>query len=173
MHLKSLKFWTVVFIGMAVFDFLITHFYTSQEQFGVELEGNSLVRVLMAQFGISQGLLLCLSIELAYCFLILGGFFLIVKRWMNKKPKERYFKVDIVVFNIGIPFILIAIALGHLFGGLSWVIGTTGVMGLAEFLQVFALVLILCGTGQAYNVYKITQSVFDTSSHVKIEGDVQ
>lgn len=151
-----MRFWIIIYIGMALFDTTITYICVNYKQFGIGSESNPLINRLMGQFGIWQGLLLCFLQEISYYFLILGIFYLLIRYVTSKIPEYDHFKIDILVFNIGIPFITISCALLHLFGGLSWVTFIIlGSIDFINFLKLFMLIITFCSIFQAYYVYKL------------------
>ena len=157
MHLKSTWFWVAVYGVMTSFDVMITYVFVSRDSFGIGAEGNPFLSSLMEQFGIWQALTISVLIEFLYCGLILGVFCTFLKYKMKKRSEEFCHKVDVLVFNIGIPFAMMAGVLLHLFGVLSWLVFLImGSIDLVGFLKLFMAITILCGIFQAYHVHKLS-----------------
>jgi hypothetical protein len=72
------------------------------------------------------------------------------------RSEELKYKVDMLIFNIGVPFIIMASALLHLFGGILWVmIGIVGPGNGIDPLQLLIYITIFCGILQAYHVFNL------------------
>jgi len=144
-----------------MFDVLITYYFLSIEGFGINTEGNQLIRNLMEQYGIEQGLALYVVQEFVIFFTLWGVFFLIMIRLIKGTSSQFQCKIDLLIFNIGAPFIIMASALSHFFGGLFWLIfGITGSIDVIDPSTLIIYITILCGMFQTYQLYniKINQS---------------
>ncbi|MFX1293299.1 MAG: hypothetical protein ACFFD2_00375 [Promethearchaeota archaeon] len=152
MHLKSIKIWMIAYVALTLFDVIVTYIFISGPSFGIENEGNALIRNLMNRFGIWQGLTIYVLQEFAFTFLIWGAFYYIIKFLVKEKSEQLRYKVDIIIFNIGAPFIIMASALLHLFSGIIWLV--LGFIGEIDMLKFVIYVIILCAIFQAYHVFK-------------------
>jgi len=148
--------WMVAYIVLALFDIVITYIFINGGQFGIEDEGNTLIRSLMGRYGIWQGLTIYLIQDLVIFFLIWGCFYYILKHLLKDRPHQLVSKVDIIIFNLGIPFFIMASALLHLFGGIFWlVLGITGALEMWFPLKFITYITIICGLSQAYYAIKL------------------
>jgi hypothetical protein len=159
MHLESMRNWMITYIGFAVFDVIVTYICLNQPPFGIEDEGNSLIRTLMEQFGLWQGLTIYLIQEFVAFFALWIGVLYLFKYLLRKRSEAFQLKVDILIFNLFVPFIIMASALLHLFGGISW-IGYAMAGELNSFfpMQFFVYITVICGILQAYHVFKLTST---------------
>ncbi len=159
MHLSSMRNWMIAYLGFAVFDVVVTYICLSQPPFSIADEGNSLIRALMEQFGLWQGLTIYMIQEFAAFFALWLGMLYLFKYLMKKRREALKLKVDILIFNLFIPFIIMASALLHLFGGISW-IGYAMAGELNSFfpMQFFVYVTVICGIIQAYYIFKLTST---------------
>jgi len=169
MHLSSMRNWMIAYIGFAFFDVIVTYICLSQPPFGIEDEGNSLIRALMEQFGLWQGLTIYLIQEFAAFFALWIGMLYLFKYLLKKRSEPLQLKVDILIFNLAIPFFIMASALLHLFGGISW-IGYAMAGELNSFfpMQFFVYVTVICGIIQAYRVFKLTSTSRSASDKLLI-----
>lgn len=156
MHLKAIRNWILAYLGMAFFDIIVTAIFISQEQFGIDYERNTVIKALMEQYGIWQGLTLYLMQEFALFFLLWGGFYFLIRYLVKNRPNEVQYKFDILIFNLVMPFIIMASALVHLFGGIPWLfLGFTGRVDPIDPLQLIVFVTMFCGLLQAYQLYQL------------------
>jgi len=169
MHLNSMRNWMIAYIGFAFFDVIVTYICLSQPPFGIEDEGNSLIRALMEQFGLWQGLTIYLIQEFAVFFVLWIGILYLFKYFLKNRSEALQVKVDILIFNLFIPFFIMASALLHLFGGISW-IGYAMAGELNSFfpMQFFVYVTVICGIIQAYFVFKLTSTSRSASDKLLI-----
>jgi len=155
----------LVYVVLTVFDVVVTYFFVSQEQFGVVYESNPLIRNLMEQLGIWQGLTVYVLQEFVIFFTMWGIFYYIINSLVKGRSEELHNKIDIVIFNIGVPFFIMASALLHLFGGIFWImIGITGQVEIVNPLQLIIYITALCGLFQAFQVYKLNSNNKTTSN---------
>lgn len=169
MHLHSMRNWMIAYIGFAVFDVIVTYISLSQPPFGIEDEGNSLIRSLMEQFGLWQGLTIYLIQEFAAFFVLWIGMLYLFKYLMKKRSDDFKLKVDIIIFNLIIPFIIMASALLHLFGGISWIgYVMTGELNSFFPMQLFVYITVICGILQAYYVFKLASTSRSTSDKLLV-----
>jgi len=159
MHLNSMRNWMIAYIGFAFFDVIVTYICLSQPPFSIADEGNALIRDLMEHFGLWQGLTIYLIQEFAVFFALWIGILYLFKYLMKKRSEELKLKIDILIFNLFIPFLIMASALLHLFGGISW-IGYKMAGQLNSFfpMQFFVYVTVICGILQAYYIFKLTSN---------------
>ena len=161
--------WIITYIGLAFFDVIVTYICLSQPPFSIADEGNSLIRALMEQYGLWQGLTIYLIQEFAIFFVLWIGILYLFKYLMKNRGEDIKLKIDIIVFNLFIPFIIMASALLHLFGGISWI----GVMMAGEIntffpMQFIVYVTVICGIIQAYYVFKLTSNSRPASNKLPI-----
>ena len=131
--------------------------FINSGQFSIVDEGNDLIRSLMEQYGIWQGLFIYIVQEFLIFFLMWGFFYYIIKRLIKDKSEGLQYKVDILIFNLGVPFIVMASALLHLFGGIFWIVlGTTETLDIWFPLKFIVYVTIFCGIFQAYYLFKLS-----------------
>jgi len=160
-----MRLWMLVYVVLTVFDVVVTYFFVSQEQFGVVYESNPLIRNLMEQLGIWQGLTVYVLQEFVIFFTMWGIFYYIINSLVKGRSEELHNKIDIVIFNIGVPFFIMASALLHLFGGIFWImIGITGQVEIVNPLQLIIYITALCGLFQAFQVYKLNSNNKTTSN---------
>jgi len=149
----------IAYIGFAFFDVIVTCICLNQPPFGIEDEGNSLIRALMEQFGLWQGLTIYIIQEFAAFFALWIGMLYFFKYLLKNRSEALQVKVDILIFNLFIPFIIMASALLHLFGGLSWIgVAMAGELNSFFPMELFVYVTVICGILQAYHVFKLTST---------------
>jgi len=169
MHLKSMRNWIIAYISFAFFDVIVTYVCLSQPPFSIADEGNSLIRALMEQFGLWQGLTIYLIQEFATFFVLWIGVLYLFKYLMKNRSEDINLKIDIIVFNLFIPFIIMASALLHLFGGISWIgYKMAGELNAFFPMQLFVYITIICGIIQAYYVFKLTLNRRPASNELPI-----
>ena len=162
-----MKFWMLVYASLTLFDVILTYFFVSSGQFGIEDEANSLIRLLMEKYGIWQGLSIYVIQEFLMFFLMWGCFYYILKQLIKNRSELLQQKVDLLIFNMGIPFIIIASALLHLFGGIAWLF--LGVLGIPEPLSSLKLIIyttIFCGLLQCFYAYKLNLELMTSSEQL-------
>lgn len=164
-----MRFWMLSYLGLTLFDIIVTYIFVSQEQFGIVSESNPLIRNLMEQFGIWQGLTIYMIREFLIFFAMWSLFFFTINYFVKGRSDEFHHKIDMLIFNIGVPFIIMASALLHLFGGIFWIlIGITGHVEIVDPLQLIIYITMLCGLFQAYQVYKLnSKSDINSDQSVK------
>lgn len=151
-----MRFWIGAYVVLALFDVVVTYIFVSQERFGVMHEGNPLIRTLMEQYGIWQGLTLYVIQEFVIFFVMWGLFYYVIRHLIKGRSEELHYKIDVIIFNIGVPFVIMASVLLHFFGGLFWImLGITGRVDLIDPLQLIIYISMFCGIFQAYQVYKL------------------
>jgi hypothetical protein len=156
MHLKAVRNWIIIYMGLACFDMIVTAIFVSQERFGIDYERNPVIKALMEQYGIWQGLTFYLMQEFALFFLLWGSFYYVIRTLLKNRTEEIQYKVDIIIFNLAMPFTIMASALVHLFGGVPWLfLGLMGRVDPIDPLQLIVYVTMLCGLLQAYHIYKL------------------
>jgi len=171
MHLTAIRNWISIYIGLAFFDIIVTAIFISQERFGIGYERNSVIKVLMEQFGIWQGLLLYLAQEFALFFLLWGSFCLLLQYLLKNRSEQIRRKCDILIFNLAMPFIIMASAMVHLFGGVPWLfLGLTGHADIIDPLRLIVYATMLCGLLQAYQLYRLYSKETITSSPVPAQN---
>ncbi len=157
MHLQSMRFWMITYVLLTFFDVIVTYFFISSGQFGIVDEGNAVIRNLMEQFGIWQGLTIYIIQEFLFFFLVWGCFYYIILHLIKNRSQEVQHKIDILIFNLGVPFIIMANALLHLFAGLFWIVlGTTDVLDRWFPLNFVVYITIFFGIAQAYYLFRVS-----------------
>ena len=165
MHLKSMKLWMLAYVVLTFFDVIITYIFISGPDFDIADEGNVMIRNLMEQFGVWQGLTIYVIQEFVLFFLMWGLLYYIVNRLVKDRSEDLQFKVDIIVFNLGMPFIIMASALLHLFAGFFWIgYGIAGEIGVWFPMNFIVYVTIFLGMFQAYHVFKLQSEHTSPSS---------
>ena len=160
-----MRLWMLVYVVLTVFDVVVTYFFVSQEQFGIIYESNPLIHNLMEQLGIWQGLTVYVLQEFVIFFAMWGIFYLIINNLIKGRSEELRHKIDMTIFNIGVPFFIIASALLHLFGGIFWImVGLTGQVEIVDPLQLIIYITAICGLFQAVHVYKLNSHSKSTSN---------
>lgn len=166
MHLKSMYFWMAIYCGLAVFDIGITYISITQ-RFGVEFESNLFVRALMEQYGILSGLIFYILQEFFFFFILWGLFYYFIKLLAKGKSEKTLYKIDILIFNMGVPFPIIVSALLHLAGGLSWIfLSTLPYMNFGDCLKIMLLIMMMSCIFQTYHVYKLNSKVENTANKI-------
>ena len=151
--------WILAYVGLTCFDMIVTAIFISQERFGIWYERNPVIKALMEQFGIWQGLGFYLMQEFALFFLLWGSFYYLIRSLLKNRTEKIRQKVDIIIFNLAMPFIIMASALVHLFGGVPWLfLGLTGRVDPIDPLQLIVYVTMLCGLLQVYHIYKLNST---------------
>lgn len=169
MYLKSIRNWIIAYIGFTFFDVIVTYICLSQPPFGIADEGNSLIRNLMEQFGLWQGLTIYVIQEFATFFVLWIGILYLFKYLMKNRSEDIKLKINIIIFNLFIPFIIMASALLHLFGGISWIgVKIAGEINAFFPMQFIVYVTIICGIIQAYYVFKLTLNSRPASNELPI-----
>ncbi len=172
MHLKAMRLWMGAYVIFAFFDVIVTYIFVSGPDFEIADEGNAVIRSFMEQYGIWQGLTLYLIQEFAMFFLLWGIFYYILKRLIKEKSEQTRYKVDIIVFNLGVPFIIMASALLHLFGGIFWLsVGLSGKLYIIFPLKLIVYVTVICGIFQAYHVLKLSNEYRSTLNQSAVSGE--
>ncbi|MHA1276765.1 MAG: hypothetical protein ACTSQI_13725 [Candidatus Helarchaeota archaeon] len=155
-RLRSMKIWIIVYVILTFFDVIVTYFVMSGGVFGIADEGNAAIRALMEKYGIWQGLTIYVIQEFAIFFLLWGGLYLIIKHLMKDRSEAILRRVDIVIFNIGAPFFIMASALLHLFGGIFWIVlSSTGALDMWFPLNFIVYMTAICGFLQTIHVSKL------------------
>ncbi len=167
MHLKSMRSWMLIYLIFTLFDVVVTYIFVSQEQFGIIYESNLLIRNLMEQLGIWQGLSVYVLQEFLMFFVMWGLFYYVMNYLVKGRSEDLHFKVDMLIFNIGVPFIIMGSALLHLFGGIFWImVGITGQVEIVDPLQLVIYITVFCGLFQAYQVFKLSSKSISTSNEL-------
>ena len=155
-----MRLWMLGYVALTLFDVLITFFFVSSGEFGIEYEANPVIRGYMEQYGIAQGLAIYFIQDLAFFCLLWVCFYYIFKILMKDRSEELQYKIDMIVFNIGVPFIIMASALMHLLGGVLWIgLGIAGYVNLVNSLQLIIYIMVIFGIVQAYYVFKLNAKV--------------
>ncbi|TFG05481.1 MAG: hypothetical protein EU536_01895 [Promethearchaeota archaeon] len=155
-HLNSFKLWMIIYVFLTVFDVSMTYIFISQPEFGISFESNPLIRNLMEQYGIWQGLTLYIIQEFVFFFCLWGAFYFVISRLARGRSREVQKKVDVFIFNIGVPFMIMGSAILHLFGGIFWLLfGITGSVELVDPLQLIVYVTVFLSIFQSYRIYNL------------------
>ncbi len=155
-----MKLWMIAYVALTLFDVVVTYIFISGGTFDIADEGNAMIRTLMEKYGVWQGLSIYVVQEFAVFFLLWGVLYLTIMRLVKDRSQEIHNKVDIIVFNIGAPFFIMASALLHLFAGIFWlVIGFAGAPDRWVPTQFIVYVTVICGLLQAYHVFKLTTNL--------------
>ena len=101
MHLKSMRLWILAYVFLTFFDVIITYIFISGPDFDISDEGNLMIRNLMEQFGVWQGLTIYVIQEFVIFFLMWGLLYYIIMRLVKDRSEELRFKVDVIVLILG------------------------------------------------------------------------
>ena len=149
-----MRFWIGIYIIMTFFDVIATYIFINE----ISDEGNLVIQQLMEQYGIWQGLSIYILQEFLLFFLIWGFFYYLLKYIMKGRPEQLQFKIDIFIFNLGVPCFIMASALLHFFGGIFWIIfGLTGIVVNFFPLKFILYITIICGIIQAYYALSLNE----------------
>lgn len=155
-----MKLWIIVYMALTIIDVLITYILISSGQFTTANEGNLLIRNLMEKYGVWQGLTIYVIQEFAIFFLMwICVYYILMRLIVNKGSEQLRYKIDIIIFNLVIPFIIMASALIHLGAIVLWIdIATDIVIIPSDYMRLFIYSTVICGIIQAFHVFKLTST---------------